>query len=265
MDSTLIFMIIAIILVIYLIFKFIKKLMVAVLTLILFLVLIIAGIAGIVYMDYNYLTSQSDFNLKVLYKSNDAYLLGAEMMIKNKTPDVNNVKGILDADLISIKAENLATTDKTFVVVFDEELFKSIMTKDNYEIQGLKTGQLSSYDLSLTKFDVIEIINSKDDISTFLDIAFKRNKISGVQRTVMEPIAKAMIQSELDKRKITIKQAVFLSVISEEIQNQKNAVVLLEGFKADMLQIYPQRFSFKLVKILPIDMVKSYLPSYVKN
>jgi len=154
MDATLVFMGIAILVVIYLIFKFIKKLVFAIFSLILFFVLIIAGIAGLVYMDYTYLTSQNDFDLKVLYQTNENYAFGSNIKIVNKTPDLENIKSISMSELSELKPEDISSEDKVFVISVDEELLKSIMTKDNYEIPGMNSSaELEKYDLTLTNFE----------------------------------------------------------------------------------------------------------------
>lgn len=260
MDSTLIFMGIAILVVIYLIFKFIKKLVFAVFTLFLFLILIVVGIAGIVYMDYSYLTSQNNFDLKVVYKTSDKYAFGSNIKIVNQTPDLEKIKTISSKELTSLKPEDISSEDKMFVIVMDEELFKSIMTKDSYSIPGINSSeQLKKYDLSLTKFDVIEVINAEDDIGKFIEIVLKKNKLSVLEKTLFETIGKQMIKSELDKKGITLKEAVFLTVVSEEMQNEKNVIKLVEGFKDETLMIYPERFSFKLVRLLPVDTIQGFI------
>lgn len=260
MDATLVFMGIAILVVIYLIFKFIKKLVFAIFSLILFFVLIIAGIAGVVYMDYNYLTSQNDFDLKVIYKTSDKYVFGSNIKIVNKTPDLNSIKSISSKDLSSLKPEEISSEDKVFVIVMDEELFKSIMTKESYKIPGLDSNaELKKYDLTLTKFDVIEVVNAEDDIGKYIEIVEKKNKLSLLEKTLFETVGKQMIKSELDKKGITLKEAVFLSVISDEMKNENNAVKMVEGFKDEKLEVYPERFSFKLVRLLPVDTVKGFI------
>lgn len=260
MDATLVFMGIAILVVIYLIFKFIKKLVFAIFSLVLFFVLIIAGIAGLVYMDYNYLTSQNDFDLKVLYESDSKYVFGSNIEIVNKTPDLNSIKSISQKDLSALKPEVIVAEDKVFVVSVDEELFKSIMTKETYVISGINSSaELKKYDLTLTKFDVIEILESEDDVSKFIEIVVKKNKLNTIEKTLFETVGKQMIKSELEKRQITLKEAVFLTVISEEMQNEMNAVKMVEGFKEGTLNVYPERFTFKIVRLLPVDIIKGFI------
>ena len=260
MDATLVFMGIAILVVIYLIFKFIKKLVFAIFSLILFFVLIIAGIAGVVYMDYNYLISQNDFDLKVLYQSDSNYAFGSNIKIENKTPDLENIKSISKAELSALKLEDISSEDKVFAIVVDEELLKSIMTKESYSIPGLNSSaELKKYDLTLTKFDVIEVLNADDDLDKYIEIVQKKNKLSVIEKTLFETVGKQMIKSELEKKGITLKEAVFLTVVSEEMKNEMNAVKLVEGFKEETLMVYPERFSFKLVRFLPVGTIQGFM------
>jgi len=180
--------------------------------------------------------------------------------IVNKTPDLENIKSISMSELSELKPEDISSEDKVFVISVDEELLKSIMTKDNYEIPGMNSSaELEKYDLTLTKFDVIEILNSEDDISKYIEIIEKKNKLSVVEKTLFETVGKQMIKSELEKNGITLKEAVFLTVISEEMQNERNSIKMVEGFKDETLMIYPERFSFKLVRLLPVDTVQGFI------
>ncbi len=211
-------------------------------------------------MDYTYLTSQNDFDLKVLYKINDNYAFGSNIKIVNKTPDIESIKSISKSELSALKPEDINSDDKVFVISVDEELLKAIMTKDSYSIPGINSSaELKKYDLTLTKFDVIEVLDAEDDISKYIEIVEKKNKLSVIEKTLFETVGKQLIKSELEKRQITLKEAVFLTVISEEMQNENNAVKMVEGFKDETLMVYPERFSFKLVRLLPVDTIKGFM------
>jgi len=53
-----------------------------------------------------------------------------------------------------------------------------------------------------------------------------------------------------------LREALFLSILSES----SDMTELLVGFKEGELNVYPEKFSFKLLKMVPLDMLKENLP-----
>ncbi len=256
------------IVVVYLIFKFIKKLVFAVITLVVFVFLIFGGVGGIVYMDLKQLSSQDDFNIDLVYReeATDNYILGASIPVRNQEVDVESVERISKADLEGLDTSEISDDDKRFVVVINDETFSSILTKDTYDlrdIDGLELESYEDYNLTLTKSEVLEIVKSEDGLDRLLDIIFEKNDVSGITKTLGKPALYDSIYKNLDERNLRFKEALFLFVLSDSASNERSVLTILDAYKNDEgVEVYPDRFTFKLVRLLPISTLKEYLPDF---
>ena len=60
--------------------------------------------------------------------------------------------------------EEIGEDDNLFVIVVNDDMFESILSDEGYDLknlQGIDFSAYSDYDLTLTKEEVIQIINSK--------------------------------------------------------------------------------------------------------
>ncbi len=260
MDISLILLIVGFAVVAFLIFKFIKKIIFAVLTLVILVIFIIGGVFGLVYLDYNYLTSQEDFDVKILYGIDDELIFGASIPIRDQEFLVEEVTGIMPAEASELEPENIKKRDNTFIIVIDESLYERILTNDIYYIEGLEDTEYAIYDLSLTKDEVIQILNSEESLDLFLDIMYNKNNVGMIERQMSEPILRAAIGYEIERRGMSMRQIVFLSALSQSIESHSNIISLVEGFKDGDLRVYPDRFTFKLVRMLPVKTITGFLP-----
>lgn len=267
---SLIIFIVAVIAVIYLIFKFIKKLVFAVFTLVLLFVIVVGGIGGLVYLDYKQLSTQKDFDVKVVYmdSSTDNLVFGTNIPVENQQVNVKGISGISKTDISNLKPDKVTDSDNEFVIVIDDKTFESLVTKDKYDLKsipGVNLAGYESYDLSLTKNEVLEIMKSEDGLDKMLDIVLEKNNIIGIAKDLAKPLLKEKISASLQSSNLTFRQALFMFVLSDGVQSENGALTVLEAYKnQDGVGVYPDRFTFKLVRMLPVSTIKQYLLSFSK-
>lgn len=257
MDMSLILFILAFIAVIFLIFKLIKKIVFAVITVFLFVFVVIAGVFGLVYMDYNYLTSQDEYNVNVIYSDDGNYVLGISFHLSNQTADPQTIEGLSKIELNEIDPEEIDSDSGEFIIVINDELFKSLITKDEYTIEEFGEIDTSGVNITLTKEEIISIIDAQDGFDKFSEILLDKNGLTGIERNLAKDILKERVDNELEKNGFTIKQVLFTVVLVQGVEDERNLLKLVEGFKNESLEVYPERFTFKLVRMLPVDTLKS--------
>lgn len=260
MDFTLILLILGFALLVFLIFKFIKKIIFAVLTLVLLVVLIIGTVFGLVYLDYNYLKNQKDFDVNIVYKDGEDYVLGAVIPVKNKSMDFEAVSGLDGESLSSIDVDSINSDDDLFVITVDKALYYSLLNEESYEIPGMDSSEFADYDTTLNPDEVKRVMEATDAIGEYLEIVFVKNDIDDMVKSVTEPMIRMKIESELDSRNMDFKQMIFLVTMSSVIGGERNVLTLIEGYKDEEIMIYPERFTFKLLKYLPAGTIKSFIP-----
>lgn len=265
---SLIIFIIAFIAVVYLIFKFIKKLVFAVITLILLVVVIVGGVGGLVYLDFKQLSTQKDFDINLVYEdaaTNDL-ILGTNIPVRNQQLEITGVEKLSISELDSLTPQDITTDDNKFVIVINDEVFKQIMNQDVYDlnkIDGVDFSSYSSYDLTLTKEEITQIIEAQDGTDMLLEIILEKNQITGFAKDLAKPMLKDEISKGLQANNMTFKEALFLFVLSQSVQDEQNVLTILEAYKSDSgVQVYPDRFTFKLVRMLPISTIQQYLPNF---
>ena len=53
----------------------------------------------------------------------------------------------------------------------------------------------------------------------------------------------------------------FMFVLSSSVEDESNVLKFVEGYKEGGVEVYPDRLTFKLVRWLPVDTVKSFIPA----
>jgi len=260
MDITLILIIIGVLLGVYIIFKFIKKLVFAIITTILLIGIVIGSVFGIVYLDFKQLSSSTDFNVDVIYLNSNNYEFGTKIMFKNNSKiDLNSIKGISGTELQSIDAKNIVKDDNLYVIEIDNKLFDSLIANKTFNFDQFKTNKaFSSFKLELTGKEISTILNSKNAQNDFIKLILDKNNYQGQVRAAISPI----IKSEIGKLPFKIKEILFLAVMQESLKDQANIIKLLKAYKNDNgVNVYPDRYTFKMLRMLPISTIESYIPT----
>jgi hypothetical protein len=245
------------------IFKFIKKVIFAILSVVVLVMLIIGGVGALIYSDINNLTSQNNYDVKILYaESSENYLFGVSLPIDNQSLDFDAVKSLSTSQIENLDVESIDDEGNEFIIVVDDERFELLVTKEEYDLNSLGNFDFSGfaeYDLVLTRYEVLDIVNSVDGKGLLIEILLKNNGISGSEAEIARPILLNSIDSELSKIDISFREALFLLIISGSMEDSEGIVNIVEGYKQEEIEIYPNRISFRFLKLLPASTLKSFL------
>lgn len=263
MEMSLILLILGFIVVVFLIFKFIKKLVFAVITLVFFVIIIIGSVFGLAYLDYSHLTSQNDYTVDVVYLKDNEYSLGLRVPIVNGNPDINKVESISKTELEDLKPENIENEDARFVIVITEELYNKLLENaDVYQMSDEESSSFGQFELNLSieSDQAKDITESPDPKEELKDVIIENNDFSNAEEVLADPIIDSYIEKSLEEVGIDANEAMFAVVIQQSLEEQENIITIVEAFKEEDLEIYPQRFTFTLAKnIVPIGTIKSFL------
>jgi len=265
METSFILLIIGFIIATYLIFKFIKKIVWAVFSFVFLIILIIGSIFGLVALDINNLASQNDFNVYFMYGNSQNPQFGLEIPVVNKSINQDNVKKV---DIDSIKSTDLNSLKDNFNIYLSKgELSKLLDTNKNYYLIGTKNLSIAGFDIEtkLTKSQVLDILNSNSPIDNYVDVIYSENSFPKVAGISAKTLLKEKIQSELDKKNVNLEQALLVSVLMDSLDNSNSFVELVQGYKDGQIEVYPDRFTFKLVRILPVSTIMDYIPKDLMN
>lgn len=265
MDMSLILLILGFVVVTFLIFKFIKKVVVAIFSFVFLILIIVASVFGLVYLDYNYLASQNDFNVNVIYGSSQDANFGTIIPVENKTPDISKISSY---DISNLQNLDLSSVEPDFYFFVDKDLFNSLLNnKSSYYLMGTENLSFSGVNIrtQLTKTQVLDVINSKNSLDDYVNILNNLNNAPEVLGVSMKPLIKKELKTKLDEVHLTLNEALFMSVLKDSISSSGSQINLIKGFKDEKLEVYPDRFSFKLIRMLPVDTLISYLPNQLTN
>ena len=256
--STIIYIVLFIVVVI-LIFKIIKKVIFATLTVVFLVILIVGGIGALIYSDINNLTSQNDYDINLIYEKEGSYVLGVRFPLGNDSMK-GGFSSIHSQELSKLDVEKIKKEDYRFAIVINEVALDKIMYEQSYdlsEIEGFNLEGFGELDLNFSKQEIMLMINSQSGPDELVDILSNKNSanLSVIERAFLEDV----IGNSLEETKITLSEALFAYVVFSSIKNDEGVVNLLESYKEDDLEIYPDRISFKFVKFFPLSSVQSFL------
>lgn len=246
-----------IIVIVILIFKIIKKLVYAVLTVIFFFILLFAGVGGLIYADYNYITDNQDVLFKVVYEKNGEYLFGVDIPVKNSTIDNSQIKGISDLSRISKKIES---EQKTFLIILDSQLFEKLILNRTFSLaETLELPSDFNLDLTFEGSELLKIIESSTPEQEVSNLLLGESSIAPILNLMGDDFLANLISSETLGIDLSINELLFLFILTQSIEDQRNMVLLIEGFKEEELEIYPNRFVFRLLELLPTKTILGFL------
>ena len=259
MELGLILFVVGFLVLVFLIFKFIKKIVYAVITLVLLVFLIFGGTIGLVYLDLNNLASQNDFDVNLVLREGENYLIGANIPVVNQEPNIDGISVI--SDLGALNPDDIEKDDNLFLVEIDKEFYSSILL-DNYDLSSyLDEGStdLEGYDLTITKEEVLDLVGRDSTADDVVDLLLTKNEVVGFERTIATPFLTAFVEGMLAEKGLDVKTTVFLASIVGSFDDESNILVFIEGFKDDQIEITPDRLTFKMVRMLPADMILGFI------
>lgn len=264
METSFIIILLIAILLIYLIFKFIKKVVVAAISAILVVLLLFGGVIGLAVYDVKSLSEQTDFTIDLIYQNQGEYLLGTEFSIENSEINPEKITSISEDEFNALEPKKISKSDNKFVVILEKEILEKAISLNTFNFEFLAAEDLpEEIKLGLTKQEVFDLIESKTATDDLINILFEKNEIADIIATALKPALKTTIETELEKLGITINQAIFLSSFQLALdENELDLILLLESYKDDDTKIYPDRFSFSLVRMLPVSFLSGALENF---
>jgi hypothetical protein len=261
-DISLLLLVAGFILVAVLIFKFIKRMLYAVLSLVGLVLLIVGSLFGVVFLDYQYLTSQENMTLHMVYAQDGTYELGTSLPIREQQPVVEEMYGTTAEELSGF--EDSFTKKDGILLSVEKGLLEDLLGNRTFSLPLEGASSIDGYDLQLSSEEVLTILNAEGDgVDTLLDILFEKNSVPQAQQDLAREQLTGQIRSELERNDLTLKEAMFGYVVQDSIQQRDNVLALIEGFKNERLDVRPERFSYKLFRLLPATTLKNFLEDSV--
>ena len=246
MDTSLIIMIVGFLVLVWLIFKFVKKIVTAIFTILLLLVVIFAGAYGLIYFDFKSLSSEEVLDIQILHSKDDAFLRGVSIPLRNGELEFEELKGMSSEFLASFDPKS-TEAENSYHIVIEDEFFQILMDKDEFSSEDLAFGK---YTLELSKTDLEKIVDTKSS-GDLADILLESTDLTGNEKKVAKINLANVIDKELGTREIDTGTLMFLLVLADASEDPKSLVQLTQAFKDKDLRVYPSRFSFTLVRMLP--------------
>ena len=257
METSLIIYGVVFLVVVFLIFKLIKKIMFAIFAVIFICIAIIGGIGTMAYFDYQDIVEQNQYNLNLIYGSSENPEFGISILFEDGEPNENEISSV---DISEISEEFLDEIEDDFYVFIDKDLFEKLLNDDTkYYLEGTQGLSVSGVDFytALTKDEVLDLIDSSNAQDKYVDLLLEKNDLGVLGTLGGKGLVKEALNEALNG--VDFRGAIVISVISNlDLEGNKALVV---GFKEEKLEIYPERFSFKFVRWLPIDTLVNMLES----
>lgn len=258
MNYELLIYLLIIIVAIVIIFKVIKKLVFAILTVIVLLILIIVGVGALVYADYNYLTSKGNSTLELVYQKDSEFILGIQVPIKNSEILIEEASSILDLNEIS---KDIKSDENKFLIIIDNVLFEEIVAKRSVSLSKIIPEEVSSdLNLEISGGELIDILDSNQIEEELISLIIQENEVPVMFQQAASDVLEETLYGIENNYSLSTKEIIFLATFFDSIEDEKNLFTLIEGFKKGTLEIYPNRFVFKLIRFFPVDTIRNFLP-----
>jgi hypothetical protein len=264
METSILIMIVIAIVLIYLIFKFIKKMIFAVISAILVVVLLFGGVIGIAVYDVKTLSEKTDFNVNLAYFNNAGdYVLGTTLPVVNSEVNQEGVSSLSESDFTNLDYKNLNKKGDEFVVKFDRTVLENIITSETYIPSFFESMELpEGTEFSLTKTQVLDLVESNDVSNQVLDILFETNGIDESLSNLIKPELTKALEEELSDFGVSLNEAILYDFLMVSVEaNEIDFLETLSLYKDEKLEIYPNRLTFSLVKMLPSSFVQKQIES----
>lgn len=258
MELSLLLYIVIFIAVVVLIFKIIKKVALAIFTVFFLIFLIVAGIGGLIYLDYKSIMEQDSYEVNMIYGlPENGVAMGVSIPIENNSMNSEGISSI-DISVIDETYLKREQNEGIYVVVSREAMGNILDENETYYIQGTENLSIGGYDIEtgLTKDEVLEILDSNDSNGLYVETLLEKNDLPKIPGVDTEKFFTGSLEQGLDGKEIN--EVLFLSVLAE--MDKQDTTELIENFKDDEVQIYPEKFIFSFLKAMPIDTMLRYMP-----
>ena len=208
---------IIVLVIIFLIFILMKKIIIAFVSIFIIFIVTILSCGFLIYNDLNEISNSQNLEFNILYLENDNVVHSVKIISDEKNLSfLSGDKNLEELEKEAVVKENI------FIIKVERDFFERFLKDKKYN--PLEEVQSDVFDTELTKQDIIDIIDKKKDIS-FFDFSFNS---------------------------LSVEEMVFLYALQNSLIAPENYIKLLEYYKDDKIEILPERFSFNLIKYVPI-------------
>jgi hypothetical protein len=243
------------ILIAYLVFKLIKKIFLAVFTILFILILIFASTGALVYFDVKSISEKRDFNINLIYGDKENPNFALSLPMKNSSVEIEN---IMSKDINSINEEDLSNKEGDFYIYISEKSYRNLIDNQSfYSVEGLETVEFQGFliNLSLSGEQLLTLLDSSEPNAILAKTISENNDFPPVIADILLPFIEEEIEREMKEMNLNINEILFVVSLYESVNNQENLITILEDYKKGEIEVYPNRFSFRLLKLLPVSVI----------
>jgi hypothetical protein len=259
-----IFMMIAIaIIAIFLIFKFIKKMIFAVISAIMVVVLLFGGVIGIAVYDVKTLSEKTDFDVNMVYFNQNNYIFGLTLPVKDSNISQDELEQLSESDFNKLDYKNLDKNSDNFVIKLDRQILEDVITLNRFTPSFFESLELSEgSDLSITKKQTLDLFEAQNVADSLITLLLMENNVDpSLIEIIKAPLVKELKEG-MSEAGVTTRQTLFFELVMNSIdKNELDYLELLSSYKDEKIDIYPNRLTFSLVKMLPSSFVQKQIES----
>jgi hypothetical protein len=263
METSILIMIIVAIVLIFLIFKFIKKMIFAVISAILVVSLLFGGVIGIAVYDIKTLSEKTDFDVSLAYFNENDYIFGLTLPIKDSNISQDELKKLSESDFNKLDYKNLDKNGNNFVIKLDRQVLENLINLNSFTPSFFESLELpKGSDLSITKKQTLDLFESQTIEDSLITLLLEENNVDPSSTEIIKaPLVKELKEGMSDAG-VTTRQILFFELVMNSIdKNKLNYLELLSSYKNKKIEIYPNRLTFSLVKMLPSSFVQKQIES----
>lgn len=265
MSISLIISILIIIVIFGLALKLFHKVLHAILLTVAFVVVVTLATGFFLYQDINDLRTNfaSSDNLFLL-NTNGSLETGIIASFDELDSDTEQGITFLTENTLASYQRSFAEED--YKELRGEEIYKVIIFDIAYFNRTLPANITLTQDITLTKQQSMQLLTADNAYQSFIDIMFRSvysgtSEFEGMARPVVEDAIREQFSNQFDiTNNREFRSFMFLTFISQTLVNQKGTssiLTLTRQYKKDNIMIYPQTFFFKIVSIVPLDIIDS--------
>jgi hypothetical protein len=267
MEISILMMIAIAIIAIFLIFKFIKKMIFAVISAVIVVVLLFGGVIGIAVYDVKTLSEKTDFDVNMVYYNQNDYVFGLTLPVKNSNISQDELKQLSESDFNKLDYKNLDKDGDKFVIKLDREILENVITLNSFTpsfFEGLELPEGS--DLSISKKQTLDLFESQNVADSLINLLLEKNNVDpSLIEIIKAPLVKELKEG-MDEAGVTTRQTIFFELVMNSIdKNKLDYLELLSSYKDEKIEIYPNRLTFSLVKMLPSSFVQKQIESVTSS
>ncbi|MBI2148345.1 hypothetical protein HYU23_01585 [Candidatus Woesearchaeota archaeon] len=202
------------------------------------LILIIPLLGGILALDLMQFSEDFSNNPKYILLEDNNLIFGLKLNINNKDSG-EQFSTLTSKQLIEIENDIIQKNKDKVIFVLKKEVFRNV---NEIYIKDLK--------LTATKEDIFELLKSDDPIPILTD---------KLPKELTQGLSQEALKQQFQNTD-QIKTMAFLLLLEKTLEKE-GPKYLIDELKNGNIKIYPERISINiLIKILPSDLISSYLP-----